>query len=107
MGSMLKFDSERRELVRERRDARIERKQQRRQARERKQSPIAVAVPSAPSATQRIAEQELQAAVDRIVVEALDRARAAGKPGRGKPAASLAGPASAAAAKQNAHGVRR
>ena len=108
MGSMLKFDSERRELVRERRDARIERKQQRRQARERKQSPIAVAVPSAPSATQRIAEQELQAAVDRIVVEALDRhEQPARKPGRGKPAASLAGPASAAAAKENAHGVRR
>ena len=35
MGSMLKFDSDRRDLVRERRDARIERKQQRRQARER------------------------------------------------------------------------
>ena len=38
MGSMLKFDSERRELVSERRDARIERKQQRRQARAHKRS---------------------------------------------------------------------
>lgn len=33
MGSMLKFDSDRRELVRVRRDARIERKQQRRRPR--------------------------------------------------------------------------
>ena len=45
MGSMLKFDSDRRELVRERRDARIERKQQRRQARERKHSHVAAAMP--------------------------------------------------------------
>ena len=40
MGSMLKADSEKRELVRERRQARIERKQQRRDARERKRSQI-------------------------------------------------------------------
>ena len=36
MGSMLKADSERRELVRDRRQARIARKQERRDARERK-----------------------------------------------------------------------
>lgn len=73
MGSMLKFDSDRRELVRERRDARIERKQQRRQARERKRSHVEPVMPSVPSATQRIAQQELRAAVDRIVGEALER----------------------------------
>ena len=72
MGSMLKFDSERRELVRERRNARIERKLERRQARERKHSQTAD-VPSAPSATQMLAERELRSAVDRIVIDALDR----------------------------------
>ena len=72
MGSMLKFDSERHELVRERRNARIERKQQRRQARERKHSQTAD-VPSAPSATQVLAERELRSAVDRTVIDALDR----------------------------------
>ena len=72
MGSMLKFDSERRELVRERRNARIERKLERRQARERKHSQTAD-VPSAPSATQVLAERELRSAVDRIVIDALDR----------------------------------
>jgi hypothetical protein len=72
MGSMLKFDSDRRELVRERRNARIERKQERRQARERKHSQTAEA-PSAPSPTQLLAEKEVQAAVDRIVEDALDR----------------------------------
>ncbi|MDQ6822479.1 MAG: hypothetical protein M3076_19445 [Actinomycetota bacterium] len=40
MGSMLKFDSERRELVRERRNARIQRKHQRRQALQRKRTEI-------------------------------------------------------------------
>jgi hypothetical protein len=73
MGSMLKFDSDRRELVRERRDARIERKQQRRQARERKHSHVDAVMRSVPSATQRIAQQELRAAVDQIVGEALER----------------------------------
>ena len=73
MGSMLKFDSDRRELVRERRYARIERKQQRRQARERKRSHVEAAMPSVPSATQRIAQRELRAAVDQIVGEALER----------------------------------
>src|SRR5437660_6256837 len=72
MGSMLKFDSERRELVRERRNARIERKLERRQARERKHSQTAE-VPSAPSATQVRAERELRSALDRIVIDALDR----------------------------------
>ncbi|MGH2858617.1 MAG: hypothetical protein ACRDMJ_14170, partial [Solirubrobacteraceae bacterium] len=72
MGSMLKFDSDRRELVRERRNARIERKQQRRQARERKHSHTAD-VPSAPSAAQLLAERELRSAVDGIVIDALDR----------------------------------
>ena len=67
MGSMLKFDSERRELVRERRDARIERKQQRRQARAHKHSHTAETL-FTPSATQVLAERELQAAVDRIVM---------------------------------------
>ena len=70
MGSMVKFDSDRRELVRERRNARIERKQERRQARERKHSQTAE-VPSAPSATQVRAERELRSAVDRIVIDAL------------------------------------
>ena len=72
MGSMLKFDSDRRELVRERRNARIERKLERRQARERKHSQTAD-VPSAPSATQVRAERELRSALDRIVIDALDR----------------------------------
>ena len=38
MGSMLKFDSDRRELVRERRQARMERKTLRREDRERKRT---------------------------------------------------------------------
>jgi len=72
MGSMLKFDSERRELVRERRNARIERKLERQQARERNHSQTA-GVPSRSSATQVLAERELRSAVDRIVIDALDR----------------------------------
>ena len=72
MGSMLKFDSERRELVRERRDARIERKQQRRQARAHKRSHMAETL-FTPSAEQQLAERDVQAAVDRIVEEALER----------------------------------
>jgi len=72
MGSMLKFDSERRELVRERHNARIERKQERRRAREHKRSQEAV-MSVAPSPAQRLAERELKVAVDQIVVEALDR----------------------------------
>ena len=72
MGSMLKADSEKRELVRERRQARIERKQQRRDVRERKRCPMVVA-PPAVSAVQRAAEARVDAAVDRIVTEALER----------------------------------
>ena len=72
MGSMTKFDSERRDVVRERRNARIERKQQRRQARERKRSQIGEA-PPAPSAIQRAGQEQVDAAVDRIVSEALER----------------------------------
>jgi hypothetical protein len=40
MGSMLRFDTERRELVRERRQARIERKRQRRDEREQKRAHV-------------------------------------------------------------------
>ena len=76
MGSMLKFDSERRELVRERRDARIERKQQRRQARERKHSPIAVAVPSAPSRHRRRSESRSRSCRRRSTGSSLRRSTA-------------------------------
>ena len=72
MGSMMKADSERRELVRERRQARIERKQERRDARERKRSQI-VAPPPGLSAMQLAAQEQVDAAVDRIVNEALER----------------------------------
>ena len=72
MGSMMKADSERRELVRERRQARIERKQERRDARERKRSRID-APPLPLSAMQRAAQEQVDAAVDRIVNEALER----------------------------------
>ena len=72
MGSMMKADSERRELVRERRQARMERKQQRRQARERKHSQI-IAPPPALSAIERAAQHEVDVALDRIVTEALER----------------------------------
>ena len=72
MGSMMKADSERRELVRERRQARIERKQERRDARERKRSQID-APPLPLSAMQLAAQEQVDAAVDRIVNEALER----------------------------------
>ena len=72
MGSMTKFDSERRDVVRERRNARIERKQQRREARERKRSQIGVAPPTH-SPIQRAGQEHVDAAVDRIVREALER----------------------------------
>lgn len=72
MGSMTKFDSERRDVVRERRQARIERKQQRRDARERKRSPISEA-PPALSPIQRAGQEQVDAAVDRIASEALER----------------------------------
>jgi hypothetical protein len=74
MGSTLKFDSERRELVRERRTARIERKQQRREARERKHSEPAAPPPAPqPSALQRAAQQRLDEAVEGVVAQALER----------------------------------
>ena len=72
MGSMMKADSERRELVRERRQARIERKQQRRDARERKHSNTS-APPPALSAIQCAAQPQVDAALDRVVTEALTR----------------------------------
>jgi len=89
MGSMLKFDSERRDLVRERRNARIGCKQERRRAREHKRSQAAV-MTAAQSPAQLVAERETKAAVDQIVVEALDRheARVEGPPC----ADTLAGP---------------
>ena len=58
--------------MRERRQARIERKQQRRDARERKRSQINAAPPPL-SAIQRAAQEEVDAALDRIVIEALER----------------------------------
>ena len=77
MGSMLKFDSDRRELVRERRQARMERKAQRREDRERKRTttaPIPTAsTTSTLSATQRAADEQVRDHVDRIVEQALDR----------------------------------
>jgi hypothetical protein len=72
MGSMMKAGSERRELVRERRQARIERKQQRREARELKRSHID-ATPPVLSTVQLAAEERVDAAVERIVSEALER----------------------------------
>ena len=71
MGSMLKADSERRELVRERRQARIARKQERRDARERKHSEAGT--PPAPSGIQRAAQERVDAELDRIVTVALQR----------------------------------
>ena len=72
MGSMLKADSERRELVRERRQARMARKQERRDARERKRQ-LMSAPPEAASAIQRAAQEQVDAELDRIVTEALER----------------------------------
>jgi len=72
MGSMLKADSERQALVRERRQARLERKQQRRDARARKRSQIA-GPPPARSPIQSPTEQRVDAAVEEIVTEALAR----------------------------------
>ena len=72
MGSMLKADSERQEVLRERRQARIDRKQQRRDARERKRA-LSSEAPPALSAMQRSGQEQVDAAVDRIVSEALER----------------------------------
>ena len=77
MGSMLKFDSDRRELVRERRQARMKRKAQRREDRGRKRTeatPVPTASASSTlSATQRAADERVRDDVDRIVEQALDR----------------------------------
>ena len=72
MGSMLKADSDRRELVHDRRQARIGRKQERRDARERKRQ-LMSAPPEAASAIQRAAQEQVDAELDRIVSEALER----------------------------------
>ena len=72
MGSMLKADSERRELVRERRQARMARKQERRDAREHKRAQMS-ASPAAASPIQRAAQEQVDAELDRIVNEALER----------------------------------
>ena len=78
MGSMLKFDSDRRELVRERRQARMERKALRREDRERKRTTTtATPIPTASmtstlSPTQRDAERHVREQLDRIVERALD-----------------------------------
>lgn len=78
MGSMTKFDSERRDVVRERRNTRIERKQQRRQARERKRSETAGIPPAPPttthpSAAQLLAQQRVHETVEEIVGSTLER----------------------------------
>ena len=72
MGSMVKADSDRRELVRERRQARMARKQERRQARERKRVQVS-APPAAASPIRRAAQEQVDAELDRIVTEALAR----------------------------------
>jgi len=72
MGSMVKADSDRRELVRERRQARMARKQERRDARERKRVQVS-APPAAVSPIRRAAQEQVDAELDRIVTEALER----------------------------------
>ena len=72
MGSMMKADSDRRELVRERRQARMARKQERRKARERKRVQVS-SPPAAPSPLRRAAQEQVDAELDRIVTEALTR----------------------------------
>jgi hypothetical protein len=72
MGSMVKADSDRRELVRERRQARMARKQERRDARERKRVQVS-ASPAAVSPIRRAAQEQVDAELDRIVTEALQR----------------------------------
>jgi len=72
MGSMVKADSDRRELVRERRQARMARKQERRDARERKRVQVS-APPAAVSPIRRAAQEQVDAELDRIVTAALQR----------------------------------
>ena len=93
MGSTVKADLERRELVRERRQARMARKQERRDAREHKRAQMS-ASPAAASPIQRAAQKQVDAALDRIVSEALDRHDRDGA------TANTSQPASAAAATQ-------
>jgi len=83
MGSA-RFRSEGRELVRERRLARMRRNDERRQARELKRAQIAAVLP-ARSAAERLAEDEVRSTVDGIVVEALKRhdRRTTSTPGHG------------------------
>ena len=69
---MVKADSDRRELVRERRQARMARKQERRDARERKRVQVS-APPAAVSPIRRAAQEQVDAELDRIVTEALQR----------------------------------
>jgi hypothetical protein len=122
MGSMLKFDSDRRELVRERRQARMERKAQRREDRERTTT---TTIPTAPatstlSATQRAAEHQVRDEVDRIVEQALDhhdqragdgrcphagRSDHAGHPGTAAIATSSAGPSERSIAAHTGGGI--
>ena len=72
MGSMLRFDSDRRELVRERREARLERKRERRQARQRKRA-HAAELTAGVSIAHRAADERVRAELDRIVDDALER----------------------------------
>jgi hypothetical protein len=71
MGSA-KFRSDGRELVRERRLARMRRNEERREARDLKRAQSAT-TPPVLSAAQRLAEDEVAAAVDGIVAGALER----------------------------------
>ena len=91
MGSMVKADSDRRELVRERRQARMARKQERRDARERKRVQVS-APPAAVSPIRRAAQEQVDAELDRIVTEALQRYN------RGTATANTPHPASTATA---------
>jgi hypothetical protein len=91
MGSMLKADSERRELMHERRQARIARKQERRDAREHKRAQTSSS-PAAASPIQRAAQEQVDGELDRIVTEALERHD------RDAATATTSQPASAAAA---------
>ncbi len=77
MGSMLQFDSDRRELVRERRQARMERKAQRREDRERKRTTTTTTIQTASTSStlspaQIAAERQMREHVDPIVEQALD-----------------------------------
>jgi len=72
MGSMLKFESDGRQLRRKRRLAKAERKEQRREARKHKRSQTGEPIGGL-SAAQRIAEQDVRRELDGIVDVALER----------------------------------